>query len=391
MRKSLKKRIYLDYAAGTPLDKGIYKAMEPYILNNFGNPSALYSEANAAKKALANARQEVAGCLKALPKNIIFTSGGTEANNLAIQGVVKAAKKARSHLITSVIEHHSVLDVVNNLETEGCLVTKIKVTPAGLVGVKDVVSAIKPETVLVSIMFANSEIGSVQPIAEIGRAILRYRQERNTIYPFWHVDACQAVGLFDLDVNKLHVDLMTINASKIYGPKGVGVLYARSGVPLKPIMQGGRQEWGLRPGTENVAGAVGLATALKLAVKNRIRDYKNLSILQSLFYSELSKKVPGARLNGPAFGPNRLPNNLNFLFSGIDGETLVLYLDAAGVSAATGSACATGEASGSYVLRALGRSEREARESVRFTMGRQTTKNDVIHAIQAITSALLIL
>ncbi|MBI5729315.1 MAG: cysteine desulfurase [Candidatus Magasanikbacteria bacterium] len=378
--------VYLDHAATTPVDKQVFEAMQPFFSTHFGNPSALYKEAQIANGALNDARRTIAEALHAMPDNIVFTSGGTEANNLALFGVARTHAKHGKHIITVATEHHAVLEPLAQLKKEGWKVTALSVDKKGFVKVEDVFKALRPDTVLISIMYANNEIGTVQPIADIGRQLLRYRKEHKTRYPFFHTDACQAAGYLNLDVEKLHVDLMTVNGSKIYGPKGAGFLYVRRGVKLQPIVFGGSQERNLRSGTENVPGAVGLARALEICQK--LRSTRKIEKLSEYFWKLLQKKVPSVELNGPEIGEGRLPNNLNIVFPGIDGEALVIYLDSYGVMCSTGSACTAVSREPSHVLKAIGRNKREMLSSMRFTLGRGTTKQDIDYAIHSLQKSL---
>lgn len=382
----MKKRfIYLDHAATTPLDSQALKAMQPFFSHHYGNPAALYKEGLVANVALNDSRRTIADILRTVPDSIIFTSGGTEANNLAVLGVARANTKYGKHIVTTATEHHSVLYPLEYLEREGWEITRLPVDKYGFVKSEDVMAAVRPDTVLVSVMYANNEVGTIQSIGDTGRQILRYRKENKTAFPFFHTDACQAAGYLEIDVEKLHVDLMTVNGSKIYGPKGAGFLYVRRGVNLQPLMYGGFQERGLRAGTENVAGAVGLAKALDLVQKTRMQGVKKISELTEYFWKKLNKI---SKLNGPEFGDRRLPNNLNVVFPGVDGEALVIYLDSLGVMCSTGSACTAVSRERSHVLAALGKTEAEIFSSVRFTLGRLTTKRDIDYTISSLQTAL---
>jgi len=342
-----KRPVYLDHAAATPADPRVLSAMRPYHSTLFGNPSAVYSQGQAARQALESARRAVALELATQPDTIIFTGGGTEANNLALFGLTQEAairsRRKKPHLITSAVEHRSVIYPAEKLAAMGWEVTYLPVDREGRVDLKQLWQAIKPTTMLVSLMYANNEIGTVNPIGEIGRQILRSRQKNKTLFPFFHTDACQAAAWLDLSVERLHVDLMSLNGSKLYGPKGVGALYCRRGVPLTPHLLGGGQERGYRSGTENIAGIVGLAAALGLARQDGPRQAKRLCALTGYFWGRLLSLIPDISLNGPEVGATgsagRLPNNLNVCFRGLEAEALVLYLDAYGIMAATGSAC----------------------------------------------------
>jgi cysteine desulfurase len=391
----MKKRIYLDHAASTPLEQKVERAMRPFGENVFGNPSSIYKEGREAKKAMDMARAEIAKTIGAHADEIIFTSGGTESDNLAIFGILgsshlissrfnPAVGGTPSHIITSKIEHHAVLNTCKALEKQGIEVTYLDVGKEGVVKAEDVKKAIKPNTILVSIMDANNEIGTIQPIAEIGKIIKNYRREKQSTYPYFHTDACQAAGYLDLDVNKLGVDLLTINGSKIYGPKGVGALYAKRGLNLEPMILGGEQERNKRAGTENVAGIVGLAEALKLAQKNRAKESARLEKLRDYFIKKLTMSVPDTYLNGSA--KERLPNNINVSILGVEGEAMVLYLDEAGISASTGSACSSTSLDPSHVIMALGRSHLYSHGSLRFSLGKSSTKTDIDYVLKVLPS-----
>lgn len=376
------REVYLDHAATTPVDEAVFKAMRPYFTEKYGNPSSLYKLGREAGAALSDCRRETAKILRALPENIIFTGSGTESDNLAIFGAAKAHEKAGKHIISTPIEHHAVIHPLEHLQKEGWEITYLKVDSDGLIDLKDLEKAIRPDTVLVSIMYANNEIGTVQPLADIGRLILKYRKEHGTAYPFFHTDACQAGGFLDLDVEKLHVDLFTLNGSKIYGPKGTGLLYVRRGVKLSPIIFGGGQEKKLRSGTENVAGIVGLAEALKLAQKNRVKESARLEKLTKYFWKIIQEKIPKVKLNGPEIGEKRLPNNLNVTFMDVEGEAMLLYLDEYGIMCSTGSACTSESLEPSYVLRALGLPYEYAHGSLRFSLGHSNTKEDIDYVMK---------
>ena len=363
------KEIYLDHAATTYMDKRVLAAIQPYFSKIYGNPSSLYREGQKANGVLNDSRRAVAKVLGALPENIIFTGSGTESDNLAIYGIAQAHKQHGKHIVSIAIEHHAVLHPLEDLKKQGWEITYVRVSDRGVVNVEDVIKAIRPDTVLISIMYANNEMGAVQPIAEIGKKLLTYRKENKTVYPFFHTDACQAAGYLDLDVEKLHVDLMTINGSKIYGPKGVGALYVRRGATLKPLISGGDQERKLRAGTENIPGIVGLAKALELVQASKEKETKRLGGLVKYLWDRIQKEIPNVKLNGPEIGPERLVNNLNVSFLGVEGEALLLYLDEYGIMCSTGSACAAQSIEPSHVLKALGVSYEYARGSLRFTFG----------------------
>ena len=369
--------VYLDHAATTYMDPRVISAMQPYFTKIYGNPSSLYKEGVKANNALNDSRRVIAKQIGALPENIIFTGSGTESDNMAIYGIAHAHKQHGKHIISLAIEHSAVLNPLEDFKKQGWEITYVRMNGEGVVNVEDVIGAIRPDTVLISIMYANNEIGVIEPIAEIGRALLQYRKEHKTLYPFFHTDACQAAGYLDLDMDKLHVDLMTINSGKIYGPKGVGMLYARRGVTLKPLILGGDQERKLRAGTENIPGIVGLAKALELVQSNKEKESKRLEGLIKYLWERIQKEILQVKLNGPEIGEQRLVNNLNVSFAGTEGEALLLYLDEYEIMCSTGSACAAQSLEPSHVLKALGTPTEQARASLRFTLGHCNTKQDI--------------
>lgn len=379
-----KKSIYLDHAAATPVRQEVQKAMQPFFSSHFGNPSSLYSEGQTAKKALDESRKTIANIIGAQSDTIVFTSGGTESNNLAILGVADANSGNGKQIVTLNIEHHAVIEPMKKLEERGWKVTVLAADKTGLIEPKKITDAITPETVLVSIMYANNEVGTIEPIAEIGRMIMQYRKEHNTDLPYFHTDACQAAGYLDLKVEKLHVDLMSLNSGKIYGPKGVGVLYVRRGVKINARVFGGGQENGWRAGTENVAGVVGFAKALELAQSEKTKESDRLSRLTDYFWRQIQKNFPAAILNGPALGKDRLPNNLSVTFPGLDGEKLVIYLDNEGVMCSTASACSIVSDEPSHVLCALQISRQNVKSTLRFSLGKSTTKRDIEYTVKSL-------
>ncbi|MFA6105133.1 MAG: cysteine desulfurase family protein [Patescibacteria group bacterium] len=380
----MKKTVYLDNASTTPVAKEVAKAMQPYLSEHFGNPSSLHAEGFFASKTVEKSRKIIAEILKTQPDTVYFTSGGTEANNLAVFGLSEGFKG--KHIISVATEHASVLEPLKKLEKNGYKVSYVPVGKDGLIKVDDLIKLINKETVLISVMYANNEIGIVQPIADIGRAILRYRKENNANFPYLHSDACQASEYLSLDVEKLHVDLMTINSGKIYGPKGVGALYVRRGVELSSQILGGGQEKGLRSGTENVTGIVGFSKALEISSKNINKETVRLNKLSKYFFDKIVKLFSDAKLNGPEIGQNRLANNVNVVFPGYDGEQLVIYLDSFGVQCSTASACSAVTNEPSHVLKAIGLSEKDNKSSVRFSLGRSTSKKDLDYTISCLKS-----
>lgn len=377
------KIIYLDHAATTPLDPRVLEAMQPYFTEDFGNPSSFHSVGMRAKDAVAEARGTVARLLGGHEDEILFTSGGTESDNLAVMGVPRYWYEKNGvlpHVITSAVEHHAVLEPLMAMDRKKEIeLTIVGVSREGQISVEEVMSAIKSNTVLISIMTANNEIGTIQPIAELGREILKYRKLHETTFPYLHTDACQATGFLDLNIEKTHVDLLTLNGSKMYGPKGVGVLYVRRGVKVQPMFIGGGQEKNLRSGTENVPGIVGLAKAFELVQAEREVESARLSTLRDRLAQGLLS-IPKTILNGHP--KERLPNSVNISFIDIEGEAAVLYLDAQGIMVSTGSACASTSLDPSHVILATGLSYEAAHGSIRFTLGHSTTEEDVDFVIR---------
>lgn len=371
-----KKIIYLDHAATTYLDPKVERAMKPFGSKNFGNPSSLYSLGRQAKAALNEARIVIAQILNCQASEIIFEGSGTESVNHALIGVAMANRARGNHLITSATEHHAVLHACEFLESQGFEVTYLPVDKEGIVSLDMLKDSIRPETILVSIMSANNEIGTVQPIKEISELI-------KSITPsiLFHTDACQAAGYLPLDVEQLGVDLMSVNGSKIYGPKGTGLLYVKAGTAIQPIIHGGEQENSQRAGTENVAGIIGLATALQLVQQNKSAEGRRLIKLRDKLIDGLIK-IEGVSLNG---GKNqRLPNNVNVTIAGVSGEKLVLELDKLGICCSTGSACTSGKVDPSHVIVALGNGYEQARGSLRLTLGHCNTDKDIITVLKAL-------
>jgi cysteine desulfurase len=366
--------IYLDHAATTPVDEQVVAAMLPYFSQQFGNPSSIHQLGRAALEALDDARETVAAVLGASRKEIIFTGGGSEADNLAIKGVALAQRQAGkgAHIITSAIEHHAVLHAVEYLQGYGFEATVLPVDADGLVRPADLRAALRPDTVLVSIMYANNEIGTIQPLAELG-AICREHG-----VPL-HTDAVQAAGALPLNVDALNVDLLSLAAHKFYGPKGVGALYVRHGTPLLPQIHGGGQERRRRAGTENVAAIVGLATALRLAEERRASYVAHCAALRDRLVAGILDRIPNTYLNGHP--TQRLPNNANIAFDDVEGESVLLLLDQHGVAASSGSACTSGSLEASHVLTALGLPYERAIGSVRFTVGKATTAEEIDYVL----------
>lgn len=376
------KNVYLDNASTTQIDPKVLREMLPYLCENYGNPSSLHRIGRIAKGAIEQSRKKVAECLGAEASEIIFTSGGTEADNLAIFGLARAYKHKGRHIIVSAIEHKAVLDSCKKLESESFSVTYLPVNKSGFVSAEDLNKALRADTILVSVMYANNEIGTIQPIKQISKIL----KSRTDCAPIFHTDACQAAGSLSLDVKKLGVDAMTISASKIYGPKGNGALYLNKKYTVEPIAMGGGQERGLRSGTENVAGIVGLAAALQIAENKRLSECERLTKLRDYFLTEIKKRIKGVVVNGSM--KNRLPNNINISIPGVEGEALLLLLDDKGVYCSTGSACSSVDLNPSYVLLGIGLPLELAHCSVRFTLGRNTKKGDVDYAVKALASSV---
>ncbi|MBQ7322721.1 MAG: cysteine desulfurase NifS [Clostridia bacterium] len=369
-------RVYADHAATTAVHPQVIEAMLPYFRTHSGNPSSLHTAGQEAASVLADARARIAKCLNAArPEEIYFTSGGSEADNQAILSAAElGAKKDKKHIISTKFEHHAVLHTLNKLEKAGFEITLLDVPPNGVIRPEQVAEAIRPDTALVSVMFANNEIGTVQPIAEIG-AVCR---ERGVLF---HTDAVQAVGHLEVDVQAMNIDLLSLSAHKFHGPKGVGALYARRSIRLQSLIEGGAQERGKRAGTENIPGIVGMATALEWACAHREEHAAQLRVLRDKLISALSA-IPHSVLNGDPDA--RLPGNVHFCFEGIEGESLLLLLDDAGVEASSGSACTSGSLDPSHVLLALGRPHEVAHGSLRLTLGYETTEEEVDHIIRTV-------
>ena len=361
------RQIYLDHASTTPVRPEVVEAMTPYFTEHFGNPSSIYPLGQEASDAVAAARESLAALIGAAPREIFFTSGGTESDNWAIKGFARANAAKGRHIITSAIEHHAVLHTCQALEREGFEVTYLPVDEHGLVSVEDFKAAIRPDTTLVSIMFANNEIGTIQPIEAIGAVC----HERGVLF---HTDAVQAAGHVKIDVNAMHIDMLSLSAHKFHGPKGVGMLYARRGIILTNLIEGGAQERGKRGGTENVPGIAAMAAALKEACANMDENTKKVTALRDKLIDGISK-IPHCALNG-ARAP-RLPGNVNFCFEGIEGESLLLLLDAKGISASSGSACTSGSLDPSHVLLAIGRPHEVAHGSLRLTICEDNTEEEI--------------
>lgn len=367
--------IYLDNAATTRVSDTALSAMLPYFQEQYGNPSSLYAFGQEAKEALERARETVAGLLNCEAREIIFTSGGSEADNQAIRSAAAiGARAGKRHIISTAFEHHAVLHTLSKLEKEGFEVTLLDVHENGVVRPEELVSAIRPDTCLVTVMYANNEIGTIQPIAEIGRIC----REKGVLF---HTDAVQAAGHIHIDVQAQNIDLLSLSAHKFHGPKGVGALYARRGIALSNLIEGGAQERGKRAGTENTAAVMGMAAALEEAVRNMDANSAKLTALRDRLISGLSQ-IPHSVLNGDA--ESRLPGNVSFCFEGIEGEALLLLLDDRGICASSGSACTSGSLDPSHVLLAIGRPHEVAHGSLRLTLSEETSEADIDYTIKAV-------
>lgn len=364
--------VYLDYAALSPVDPSVLKKMLPYYSPIYGNPSSLHQNGRFAKQVLDRAREKIAEVINSKPDEIIFTSSGTEADNLAILGVARANRARGNHILVSAIEHKAVLETIKQLKKEGFEIDIIPVNSEGRIDFVKCLSLIRKETILISVMYVNNEIGTIEPIQELAHALKKiYSSDR----PFLHIDACQASNLLSLDVKDLGVDLMTINSSKIYGPLGVACLYKKLDIPLAPLMHGGEQEKNLRAGTENIPLAVGFAEALSQAERIKEKQYKRFETLEKYFVKKLREKVPDIIINGDK--KNKIPSTVHVSVPFVEGESLVLMLDQYGIRVSTGSACSAFDLRPSHVLLAIGQDPDLIHGSVRFSFGRSTTKKDL--------------
>lgn len=367
--------IYLDHAATTAVKQEVLEAMLPYFTQKFGNASSIYSLGRESKKAIEEARDKTAAALGAQSKEIFITGSGTEADNWAVKGVAYANRQKGNHIITTAIEHHAVFHTCQYLESDGFEVTYLPVDENGLVTPEAVKGAIKPSTILITIMFANNEIGTIQPISEIGKVA-----KEKKIY--FHTDAVQAVGNVKINVDELNIDLLSLSAHKFYGPKGIGALYIRKGTKITSFMHGGAQERGRRASTENVASVVGLGKAIELASKNVDEYNRKLMALRDYAIEEIQKNIPFVRLNGDRY--SRLPGNVNFSFEFIEGESLLLMLDMKGIAASSGSACTSGSLDPSHVLLAIGLPHEIAHGSLRLTFGEDNTREELDYLLETL-------
>ena len=372
----MKKYIYLDHAATTPVSPAVLEVMLPFFSEYPGNASAVYAAGREARKAVEKARKQVAAAIGAEPREILFTSGGSESDNLALKGTAFALKDRGTHIITTAIEHPAVLNTCRWLEKQGFEVTYAQPDSRGWISPEKVMSAIRNDTVLISVMAANNEIGTIEPVAEIGRSA----HEKGILF---HTDAVQAVGSIPVSVNEWNADLLSLSAHKFYGPKGIGALYIRRGTRIDNLIHGGEQERGLRAGTENVPCIAGLGKAIEEAVNHMDENARKAASLRDRLADGILRNIPGVSINGPE--ENRLPNNCSLRFEKIDGEALLLRLDLAGIAASSGSACTSGSQEISHVLRAVGLTEKEARSSLRLTTGPDNTETEIDTAVQTIS------
>lgn len=371
--------IYLDHSATSPVDPVVFKAMEPYFVNSYGNASTLYSFGREARKVMEESRKMVASLIGANPDEIIFTSGGTESDNIAIKGTVYRIKDKGNHIITSNIEHPAVDETCKYLEKNGFEVTYLPAGEEGIVKVEDLEKAITDKTILITIMHANNEVGTIQPIKEIGKVARKHK-----IY--FHTDAVQSVGKIPVDVNELNVDMLSLSAHKLYGPKGIGALYIKKGVRLEPILHGGGHEKGIRPGTENITGIVGLGKACQIAEENLEDTMQYVTSLRNEIIEKVLSEVEESYLNGHP--TKRLPNNINFRFTSIEGESLVLHLDSKGIASSTGSACSSKNQEPSHVLTALGLKDVDAYGSLRLTLGKENKKEEIDYIVESVKESV---
>ena len=369
------KNVYFDNAATTKLDSDVLNDMMPYLTDNYGNASSIYKLGKASRKAVEEAREKVANIVNCKPKEIYFTAGGSESDNTAIKGIARANKNKGNHIITSKIEHPAVLDSCHDLEKEGFEVSYISVDENGTIDLEELKKEIKPTTILISVMTANNEIGTIQPIKEIGEIAHEYN-----IY--FHTDAVQAIGNIKIDVNEMNIDSLSLSGHKFYGPKGIGALYVKNGVSFNKYISGGHQERNKRAGTENVAGIVGLACAMERAYKELDEHNKKISELRDYYESSIFEKIPYVKVNGNV--KNRLPGNSNISFRYIEGEGLLLNLDLKGICASSGSACTSGSLDPSHVLLAIGLPHEIAHGSLRISIGKYNTKEEIDYLIDSL-------
>jgi cysteine desulfurase len=372
-------RVYLDFNATTPVDPAVLDAMLPYFSAEFGNAASIHTPGQKARAAVETAREQVAGLIGARPQEIVFTSGGTESDNHAIFGIVSSSGASRPHVITSFVEHEAVLNACQALEKQGVDVTYLSVDQDGLIDLEQLRGALRPETVLITIMHANNELGTVQPLEQIGSIA----KEADV---YLHTDAVQSAGKIPIDVNLFLLDLLSLSGHKLYAPKGIGALYIRGGTRLRQLLYGGHHQRGFRPGTENVAGIVGFGKAAEIARNSLANDARRLGALRNQLEHGLLHRVPHSRING-GHAP-RTPNTANLVFPGVEGEALLIALDLKGLACSTGAACSSGAVEPSHVLTAIGMSAEDARASLRFSLGRHTTQADIDFALRVVPAAV---
>ena len=372
-------RVYLDNSATTALDGEVLEAMTPYMCDVFGNASSLHGYGREALAAVDEARLTIAKILNAMPNEIYFTSGGTESDNWALKGAAHTYKKQGKHIITTAIEHPAIMETCHQLEKEGFDVTYVGVGQDGRVTLDDIKNAVRDDTILVSVMFANNEMGAIQPIKEIGK----FCRDEGILF---HTDAVQAAGTIKIDVKELNIDMLSLSAHKFHGPKGMGLLYIRSGVRTERLINGGHQERGYRAGTTNVPGIVGMAKALEISVRDMEKNNENMRILRDYFICRVEKEIPYCKLNGGR--EHRLVNNANFSFDFIEGESILMNMDLNGIAVSSGSACSSGSLEPSYVILATGASMEEAHSSIRFSLGRETTKEEIDYTLDVLKSTV---
>jgi cysteine desulfurase len=374
------RKVYMDHGAGMPLDSKVFEAMKPYFFEDYGNPSSSHSFGNSAKTALASSREKVADLVVAeKPQEVIFTSGGTESNNLAIKGVALRNKAKGNHIITTAIEHISVINICKYLQKQGFEVTSIPVDKQGVVNLEKLKDAVNDKTILISVQYANGEIGTIQPIKEIGKIA----QENNIAF---HVDAVAAAGQVPINVKEENIDLLSLSSNDMYGSKGVGALYIKKGTKIQPIIQGGGQERGLRSGTENIPGIVGMGKAAEIAKMEMKSESKRLAQVRDKLIKDVLGKIEYSFLNGHPI--KRLPNNANLRFSYIEGESLILSLDMLGIQVSSGSACTSKTLEASHVLLAMGLVHEEAHGSLVFTLGKQNSEEDVDYVVEVLPNVV---
>ncbi|MDH5442362.1 MAG: cysteine desulfurase [Candidatus Nomurabacteria bacterium] len=384
MSDNIKKYIYLDHSASTPIEPEILDLMKSCSLDYYQNPSSIHSGGRKAKQIITESKIKISAILDVNPDEIIFTGSGTESDNLAVLGVARANKKHGKHIIISSIEHKAVIESARQLESEGFEITTIPIDKNGIVDVAKCIKSIRPDTLLISVIHANNEIGTVQPIQKLSKEIQKIRGENS--FPLFHTDACQSIGLLPISAENLGVDLMTMNSSKAYGPKGIGLLYKKTGIELQPLIFGGSQEFGLRAGTQSVALIVGFVRAIEIAEQKRTGETERLKKLQTYFINEILEKIPGAILNGHR--SKRLANNVHISIPYVEGESIILCLEQYGVAIATGSACSSFDLEPSHVLRAIEQNDLLIHGSLRFSFGRGTVLADLDYTIKKLTQII---